>query len=65
MTLAAILNLTLALGVTVMVVTPLAWAILTQHRDRPSSQNARTAPGRYTRRTPSFHTAAMSGTPGR
>jgi hypothetical protein len=31
----AILNLILALGVTVMVVTPLAWAILSQHRDHP------------------------------
>lgn len=31
----AILNIVLALGVIVMVVTPLVWAILTQHRDRP------------------------------
>ncbi len=30
-----ILNIVLALGVIVMVVAPLVWAILTQHRDRP------------------------------
>lgn len=31
----AIVNGILALGVIVMVVAPLVWAILTQHRDRP------------------------------
>ncbi len=35
MTTTAILNVILALGVIVMVVAPLVWAILTQHRDRP------------------------------
>jgi hypothetical protein len=35
MILTAILNAILALGVIVMVVTPLVWAILTQHRDHP------------------------------
>lgn len=33
--LAAILNAALAVGVIVMVVAPLGWAILTQHRDHP------------------------------
>jgi hypothetical protein len=33
----AILNAVLALGVIVMVVTPLVWAILTQRRDDPRS----------------------------
>ena len=32
---AILINAILALGVTVMVVAPLAWAILTQSRDRP------------------------------
>ncbi len=32
-----VLNLILGLGVTVMVVTPLLWAIATQHRDQPVS----------------------------
>ena len=31
----AILNAILAVGVIVIVVTPLVWAILTQHRDHP------------------------------
>jgi hypothetical protein len=31
----AVLNTLLAVGVIVMVVTPLVWAILTQHRDHP------------------------------
>ena len=31
----AILNAVLALGVMVMVVAPLLWAIMTQHRDHP------------------------------
>ncbi len=35
MTLTVLLNAILAIGVTVMVVTPLVWAILTQHRDDP------------------------------
>lgn len=35
MTLTAILNAILAAGVIVVVVTPLVWAILTQHRDHP------------------------------
>jgi hypothetical protein len=35
MTLMAVFNAILAVGVTVMVVTPLVWAILTQHRDHP------------------------------
>jgi hypothetical protein len=35
MILTAILNAILAVGVIVMVVTPLAWAILAQHRDHP------------------------------
>ncbi len=33
MILTAILNATLAVGVIVMVITPLVWAILTEHRD--------------------------------
>jgi hypothetical protein len=33
--LTAILNAILAVGVIVMVVTPLVWAILTHHRDHP------------------------------
>ncbi len=33
----AILNAILALGVIVMVLAPLVWAILTQHRDHPRS----------------------------
>jgi hypothetical protein len=37
MTLTTVLNLVLAIGVIVMVVTPLAWAILTQSRDDPRS----------------------------
>ncbi len=32
---AVILNAVLALGVMVMVVAPLVWAIMTQHRDHP------------------------------
>lgn len=35
MILTAILNASLAIGVIVMVVTPLVWAIRTQHRDHP------------------------------
>jgi hypothetical protein len=35
MILTAILNAILAVAVIVMVLTPLVWAILTQHRDRP------------------------------
>lgn len=35
MILTAILNATLAVGVIAMVLTPLVWAILTQHRDHP------------------------------
>jgi hypothetical protein len=35
MILTAILNAILAVGAIVMVVTPLVWAILTQHRDHP------------------------------
>ncbi len=31
----AILNVVLALGVIVMVVAPLIWAVVTQHRDHP------------------------------
>ncbi len=44
MILTAILNAILAVGVIVMVVTPLVWAILTQHRDHPCpAATARTA----------------------
>jgi hypothetical protein len=35
MILTAILNTMLAAGMIVMVITPLVWAILTQHRDHP------------------------------
>ncbi len=35
MILTVVLNAILAVGVIVMVVTPLVWAILTQHRDHP------------------------------
>jgi hypothetical protein len=33
----AILNVVLALGVIIMVVTPLVWAIFTQHREHPGT----------------------------
>ena len=35
MILTAIVNAILAIGVIIVVVTPLVWAILTQHRDHP------------------------------
>lgn len=38
MILTAILNAVLAVGVIVMVITPLVWAILTQHRGHPQQQ---------------------------
>ena len=44
MTLTAILNAILALGVIVMVVTPLLWAILTQHGDHPRRAATHHAP---------------------
>ena len=37
MTLTVIVNAILVVGVTVMVVAPLMWAILTQHRDHPGT----------------------------
>jgi hypothetical protein len=46
MILTAILNAILALGVIVMVVTPLVWAILTQHRDHPRSAATDGGPAR-------------------
>jgi hypothetical protein len=36
-----VINLVLAVGVLVMVITPLAWAILTQQRDGPTPVAAR------------------------
>jgi len=46
---AAILNAILALGVIVTVVTPLVWAILTQHRDHPTTPVATRATKRPVR----------------
>ena len=46
MILTAILNLIFAVGVIVMVLTPLMWAILTQHRDRPRPTAAARTPVR-------------------
>ncbi len=43
MTTTIILNAILALGVIAMVVTPLVWAILTQHRDHPTLAAAESA----------------------
>lgn len=37
MVITTILNAVLVLGVIVMVLTPLVWAILTQHRDHPDA----------------------------
>lgn len=48
----AILNVILALGVIVMVVTPLVWAILTQHRDHPTTRVATRATARPVRPQP-------------
>jgi hypothetical protein len=44
MILTAIFNAILALGVIVMVVTPLVWAILTQHDDHPQQAAVHRAP---------------------
>jgi hypothetical protein len=44
MTLTIILNAILALGVSVVVITPLVWAILTQRRDHPRPTLAKPAP---------------------
>jgi hypothetical protein len=43
MVLTVLFNAILALGVIVMVVTPLVWAILTQHRDHPQPEATDTA----------------------
>lgn len=55
MTLTAILDATLCVGVIVMVVAPLVWAILTQQRDwpamRPTAHDAVRASAKTTRRT--------------
>lgn len=53
----AIFNAILAVGVIVMVVTPLVWAILTQHRDHPrqaatAGATMRARQGRERRRDP-------------
>jgi ABC-type glycerol-3-phosphate transport system permease component len=45
MILTAILNAILVLGVIVMVITPLVWAILTQHLDHPWLAATHRAPG--------------------
>lgn len=42
----AILNVTLALGVVTIVVTPLVWAILTQHRDHRGLRHGERAASR-------------------
>jgi hypothetical protein len=48
----AILNVILALGVIVMVVAPLVWAIFTQHRDHARPATTDGAPARSPRPQP-------------
>jgi hypothetical protein len=52
----AITNVILAVGVTVMVVTPLVWAILTQHRDHPGPAVTARATPRQPAPQPRRHT---------
>jgi hypothetical protein len=52
MILTAILNAILALGVITLVVTPLVWAILTQHRDHPRPAATVRPPSPARRRAP-------------
>ncbi len=57
MILTAILNATLALAMSVIVVAPLVWAILTQHRDHPRSAATDGAAGRAAKASERLRTA--------
>ena len=65
MVMTAILNAIAGLGVTVMVIAPLVWAILTQHRDHPGRAQPDGGPARapqsqsrQRRRRPRYTSAA-------
>jgi hypothetical protein len=51
----AILNAVLALGVIVIVVAPLVWAIMTQHRDHPHTAATDSGTVRQTQRQTRLH----------
>ncbi len=63
MTTTAILNVILALGVIVMVIAPLVWAILTQHRDHPWLVVTDGASGRQPQAQPRQRTSRPSYRP--
>jgi hypothetical protein len=56
----AITNVILAVGVTVMVVTPMVWAIRTQHRDDPGPAATARATPRQPAPQPRRHTPRPS-----